>query len=168
MFIIYVTDILSYCRFWRFIHEFKRVCRLGSLQGQPFWYPHNSKSPQLIWRWRFHLRLSHLYEATSVTCLFRVHSHAIQNEILCCKYMTWRRHQMETFFVLLAYSTGNSAMNSPHKGQWRGALMFSLICAWTNNWVNNGDAGDLRRYRAHYDVVVMRNVKTARWRFLKI
>ena len=23
-------------------------------------------------------------------------------------------------------------VNSPHKGQWRGALMFSLICAWIN------------------------------------
>ena len=33
---------------------------------------------------------------------------------------------------------------SPHKGQWRGALTFSLICAWTNSWVNNRDAGDLR------------------------
>ena len=33
-------------------------------------------------------------------------------------------------------------MNSPHKGQWRGALMLSLICAWINGWVNNGEAGD--------------------------
>ena len=48
-----------------------------------------------------------------------------------------------------------SPVNSPHKGQWCGALMFSLICAWINHWVNNGDAGDLRRYRAHYDVIVM-------------
>ena len=46
-------------------------------------------------------------------------------------------------------------MNSPHKGQWRGALVFSLICAWTNRWVNNWDPGDLRRHRAHYDVTVM-------------
>ena len=38
---------------------------------------------------------------------------------------------------------------------WRGALMFSLICVWINNWVNNREAGDLRRYRAHYDVIVM-------------
>ena len=44
---------------------------------------------------------------------------------------------------------------SPHKGHWRGALMFSLICVWINGWVNNGEAGDLRRYRAHYDVTVM-------------
>ena len=46
-------------------------------------------------------------------------------------------------------------VNSPHKVQGRGALMFSLICAWTNCWANNGDAGDLRRHRAHYDVIVM-------------
>ena len=46
-------------------------------------------------------------------------------------------------------------VNSPHKGQWRGALMFSLICAWINGWVNNHEAGDLRRHHAHYDVTVM-------------
>ena len=47
-----------------------------------------------------------------------------------------------------------SPVNSPHKGQWRGALMFSLICTRINGWVNNGEAGDFRRYRAHYDVRV--------------
>ena len=47
------------------------------------------------------------------------------------------------------------AVNSPHNGQWRGALMFSLICVWINGWVNNLEAGDLRRNRAHYDVIVM-------------
>ena len=47
-----------------------------------------------------------------------------------------------------------SPVNSPHKGQWRGALMFSLICVWINDWVNNREAGDLRRYRAH-SVIVM-------------
>ena len=46
-------------------------------------------------------------------------------------------------------------VNSPHKGQWRGALMFSLICVWINGWVNNREAGDWRRYRTHYDVIVM-------------
>ena len=45
-----------------------------------------------------------------------------------------------------------SPVNSPHKGQWRGALMFSLICAWINGWVNNHEAGGLRRHRAHYDI----------------
>ena len=48
-----------------------------------------------------------------------------------------------------------SPLNSPHKGQWRGALMFSLICVWINDWVNNHEAGDLRRYCAHSDITVM-------------
>ena len=48
-----------------------------------------------------------------------------------------------------------SPVNSPHKVQWRGALMFSMICVWINGWVNNREAGDLRHYRTHYDVIVM-------------
>ena len=48
-----------------------------------------------------------------------------------------------------------SPVNFPHKGQWRGALMFSLIYAWINDWVNNREAGDLRRQNGHYDVTVM-------------
>ena len=52
-------------------------------------------------------------------------------------------------------TSSNGPMNSPHKGQWRGALIFSLICAWINDWVNNREAGDLRRHRGHYDVNVM-------------
>ena len=46
-------------------------------------------------------------------------------------------------------------MNSTHKGQWHGAFMFSLICAWTNGWVNNRYAGDLRHHRAHHVVTVV-------------
>ena len=71
---------------------------------------------------------------------------------------SWWRHQMETFSVLLHGRVRGIHLwpvNSPHKGQWRGALMFCLIYAWTNGWVNNRDAGDLRRHRAHYDVTVM-------------
>ena len=48
-----------------------------------------------------------------------------------------------------------SPVDSPNKGQWRGALMFSLICAWINGWVNNREAGNLRCPRSHYDVIVM-------------
>ena len=48
-----------------------------------------------------------------------------------------------------------SPVNSPHKGQWRWALMFPLICVWINGWVNNLEAGDLRRHSAHCDVIVM-------------
>ena len=57
-----------------------------------------------------------------------------------------------------------SPVNSPHKGQWHGALMFSLICVWINAWVNNREAGDLRRYHAHDDVTVMTiDILKPRW-----
>ena len=65
-------------------------------------------------------------------------------------------HQIETFSALLALCEGiyRSSMDSPHKGQWRGALMFCFICARTNGWANNRDAGDLR----HYDIIVMATI----------
>ena len=71
----------------------------------------------------------------------------------------WWRHRMETSsailrFCMMTSSNRNwSTVNSPHKGQWRGALVLSLVCAWINACVNNREAGDLRR--AHYDVIVM-------------
>ena len=55
----------------------------------------------------------------------------------------------------LARGIHRSPVNSPHKGQWSGDLMFSLICAWINGWVNNDEVCDLRRHGAHYDVIVM-------------
>ena len=71
--------------------------------------------------------------------------------------ISWWCHQMETFSTLLAICVGNSPLlvNSPHKGQWRGALMFSLICVWISGWVNSREAGALRCHRAHYGAIVM-------------
>ena len=50
-----------------------------------------------------------------------------------------------------------SLVNSPHKGQWRAELWCVLLSAseWMGR-VNNREAGDLRRYRTHYDVSVLR------------
>ena len=48
-----------------------------------------------------------------------------------------------------------SPVNSPHKGQWCRALMFSLIWVWINAWVNNCKAGDLRYHHTHHDTTVM-------------
>ena len=53
-----------------------------------------------------------------------------------------------------------SPVNFPHKGQWRGALMFLLIYTWINDWVNNREAGDLRRQHGHYVVIVMRRIES--------
>ena len=85
--------------------------------------------------------------AESITC----------NICLSGRCMSWWRHQMETFSALLALCEWNPPLpvDSPHKDQWSGALMFSLIYAWTNGWANNREAGDLRRHRVHNDVTVM-------------
>ena len=64
----------------------------------------------------------------------------------------WKRFPRYWPFVL---GINRSPVNSPHKGQWRGASMFYLIYAWINGWVNNREAGDLRRFHAPYDVIVM-------------
>ena len=52
--------------------------------------------------------------------------------------LSWWRHQMETFQLYWPFVRG--IHRSP---QWRADLMLSLICAWINNRVNNGEAGDL-------------------------
>ena len=51
-----------------------------------------------------------------------------------------------------------SPVNSSHKGQCGGALMFSLICAWIKGWLKNCEAGYLRRHCVHYGVTVMRKI----------
>ena len=48
-----------------------------------------------------------------------------------------------------------SLVDSPYKGQWCRALIFSLIYTWTNSWENNRDAGNLRHHQAHYNITVM-------------
>ena len=72
----------------------------------------------------------------------------------------WWRYQMEKFSALLVFCAGNLPVTGefPAQRPVGGVLMFSLICAWTNNWTNSGDAGDLTLHRAHYDVIVMRVV----------
>ena len=77
--------------------------------------------------------------------------HVISNAGTC-----WR-HQMEKNLRNWPFVRGihRWPVNSPHKGQWRGALMFSLICTWTSGWVNHRDTGNLRRHRAQYDVTIL-------------
>ena len=74
--------------------------------------------------------------------------------------MSWYHHDVikwKHFPRYLPFVRGIhwSPVNSPHKGQWRGALMFSLICVWINDWVNNREAGELRPHRSQYYVTVM-------------
>ena len=87
-------------------------------------------------------------------------------------YMTMTSQHMETssntlsIYYMMMSSNGKifcvtgplcreAPVNSTLRHQWCWALMFSLICAWTNDWVNNWDAGDLRLHSTHYDTIVM-------------
>ena len=69
---------------------------------------------------------------------------------------------METFSVLLAICTRNSQVTGDFPAQRPVTPSFDvffdlLICAWINGWVNNREAGDLRRHRSQCDVTVMQH-----------
>ena len=89
---------------------------------------------------------------------FILQNHRLPIKLRRTKNVSWWPHQMENFPRYWPF-----VVNSPHKGQWRGALMFSLICDWINGWINNREAGDLRCHRAHYDVIVMMNHTWGEW-----
>ena len=78
------------------------------------------------------------------------------NLMACNWIITWWRHQMKTYSALLAICAGNSPASGefPAQRPVTRSLIFSLICVWINGWVNNREAGDLRRC-ACYDVIVM-------------
>ena len=86
-------------------------------------------------------------------CLLMVHDDVIK----------WKHFPRNWPFVRGIH---RSPVNSPHKGQWRRALVFSLICVWINGWVNNRGVGDLRRHRAHFDVNVMYVTPPIPWRIM--
>ena len=86
------------------------------------------------------------------------------NEIMCHLWsyddvIKWKQFPRYWPFVRGIH---RSPVNFPHKCQWRGALMFSLICVWINRWVNNREAGDLRHHRTHYVVIVLLSIVEAR------
>ena len=60
------------------------------------------------------------------------------------------------YYWLFVRGIDRSPVDSLHKGQWHGALMFPLICAWTNDWTKTQDASCFRRHHSHYDVIVMK------------
>ena len=114
------------------------------------------KHPQAFLSEIFPTYTNRSFPRRAISWLFR--DPDLCSQLTMLHVMLWLRHRMETFSALLAFVRGihRSLVNSPQKGQWRGGLMFSLICAWINGWLNNRDAGDLRRHRAHCDVIVIR------------
>ena len=80
-------------------------------------------------------------------------------------YDPWWRHQMEIFSASLALCAGYSSVTGelPSQRSMTRSFDFYLICAWTNGWVNNREAGDLICHRAHYDVTIMLYVQDIWW-----
>ena len=104
---------------------------------------------------------------------------------LLCNYHHFKKYRSNTYaiiyslkspklrqFIMKSSKGGAFRVTSPLCGEFTGHrwipltkasdaefLMFSLVWAWTNGWVNNRDTGDLRRHRAHYDVAVMHQVR---------
>ena len=94
---------------------------------------------------------------SAARCRIRQIVSVVYQQFKCCgvshdDVIKWKHFPRYWPFV---WGIHRSPVNSPHKGQWRGALMFTLICARINGWVNTREAGDLRRHRTHYDVTVM-------------
>ena len=92
--------------------------------------------------WKLNSLLWNMFRRTSSQCWVIRHGDV----------MKWKYFPRHWRFVRGIH---RSPVNSPHKGQRRGALMFLLICARINGSANNREAGDKRRHRAHYDVNVM-------------
>ena len=111
---------------------------LRNINNYDNWYWHNNK---LIWHWPNIMNKN--------------------NKIRHMQYQTmstWWRHQMETFSALLALCAGNSPATGefpPQRPVTRSFDVF-LDLRLNNDCVNNREAGDLRRYRGHYDVIVMK------------
>ena len=86
-------------------------------------------------------------------CLHRKNN-AIYSRVSVDMMTSWNGNIFLRYWPFM-WGIHRSPVNFPHKVQWCGALMVSLICAPINAWVNNLGAGDLRRHRARYSVVVM-------------
>ena len=100
-------------------------------------------------KWRpFCLGLNGLKTKKHRTCASLGHKICMQHG----DFIKWNHFPRHWPFVRGIHQ---SSVNSHQKGPWRRALMLSLTCAWINGWINNREAGDLRRHRAHYDVTMM-------------
>ena len=147
------------------VGQFLALCGQKHPEGGVNWAPSQRK---VFWTFfqhalRYQFETWYIHLVGSATHQLRVSSQPGHPDLLKSQewvnviFLPWWLHQMKTFSALLPFCAENSPVpvNSPHKGQWRGALIFSLIWTWINSWVNNPEVGDLRRHRAHCDVSVM-------------
>ena len=106
---------------------------------------------QILWSW---------WPAVLFMIMFQIvllANHRVSVDNNQARRDTWWRHQKETFSALLVLYAGNSRVTGEFHAQRPQTWSFDvfMICAWINGWVNNREAGDRRRYLAHYDVSSM-------------
>ena len=94
------------------------------------------------------------------------HAHFLleeQNHLSCCVSGHMMTSSNENIFRVTGHLCGEFTSHRwiPRtKASDAGLWCFSMFCAWINDWVNNRDAGDLRRHCAHCDFTVMQVYKT--------
>ena len=142
----YLKNDRSYIFFWKYsickVTQFKYVWRTC--------YVYSKFLPEIVfpfdkWLW--------IHKYVEVLCLLRA-----SDSIYCLSWDPLWRHQMETFSALLAICAGNSPVTGEFPAQTPVTRSFDFFFDLRLNkrLGNNGDAGDMRRHRAHYDVAVMK------------
>ena len=121
-------------------------------------------SYKFVWMLKFSFYLSHFFRwpgyhmfsnSTTLSWLVRKHTSAISIDRVFTIHddvIKWRHFPRYWPFV---QGIHRPPVNSPHKGQWRGCLVFPLICSWIHGCANIREAGDSRRHHDHYDVTVI-------------
>ena len=130
------------------------IIRVAQWQSHEGNFPRNRPAITKIWLKITYLKFhSNLQGAKELKRDKTPHTTNSQGYVLCHDdVIKWKHFPRNWPFVREIH---RSPVNFPHKGQWRGALMFSLMYACINDWVNNREAGDLRLQHGHYDVIVM-------------
>ena len=141
-------------RYWSFVRGIHRSQRPVTRSFDIFFDLRlNKRLSKQSWGWWFETLTCPLWRQCNVSALINKHPGTLAHGIrLYDEVIKWKHFPRYWPFVR---GIRRSPVNSPHKGQWRGALMFLWSVPWMNGSVNNREAGDLRRHRAYYDVIVM-------------
>ena len=137
-------NLLSYFQILPGISQSPGHCRWAHQPWGLVVVPPSHRQVQVLHCWHILADRNSEFHVTHIGLQFYIFSH---DDVI-----KWKQFPLHWPFVRGIHW---SPVDSPHKGQWSGALMFSFICAWTNGWGNNCDTGDLRSHHAHYDVTVM-------------
>ena len=165
------THTLSYnrvvlsCRNEVYFNASEKDCTVNRYQPLVFLYLY-----RLLDLWIETLKAVNLYILTTLSMKWAGHwtfdlHHVSKIKHSMCEIVNWKYSKDNN--ATMTSSNGNivrywpfvrgihrSPVDDPHKGQWRGALMYSVICAWWKR-LNKRDTGDWRHHRVHYDVTVI-------------